>query len=97
MHALFEVHDTPVRALLVDPTRVGVGLMSQFVPFHASARVVVELVALSKMEPTALQAVEEVHDTLERESCPEVGRVWIVQFAPFHVSANGPPPVKPTW
>ena len=53
----------------------------------------------STNEPTAIQAVLDVHDTPARElriAPGGGGAVWIDQFVPFHCSARFPAPEFPT-
>lgn len=67
------------------------------VPFHRSASR--EVVPLLYELPTAMQAVGNVHDTTERElelAPTGFGVASMVQFVPFHFSANPPDPAYPT-
>jgi hypothetical protein len=60
MHAVGEVHDTPLRELNA-AGGFGVGWIVHFVPFHCSATVAATPRRLEL--PTAVHAVGEVHDT----------------------------------
>jgi hypothetical protein len=69
VHAVVDVHDTPLSLLTGAPRRVVVGLgvvwIDQPTPFHRSANVMPgEALAalLSSWNPTAVQAVADTHD-----------------------------------
>ena len=67
------------------PTGFGVAWMVQVVPSHVSAKLVVP------EAPTAVQAVDELHDTPDRwlSVAPAGSGVGsMVQAVPFHASAN---------
>jgi len=69
--------------------------IAQFVPFHRSANVM-PLPLLVLCKPTAVHALAEAHDTLISWLNDEpwgTGVGSIVQFVPFHVSANDAYPV----
>ena len=85
-----ELHDTASMALVVAPAGSGVVWVLQAVPFHASAKVTSEFELLSS-NPTAVQAVAEVHDTPYKALATAplgLGVVWIPQVVPFHTSAK---------
>ena len=60
MHALAEVHETPLRPLPL--AGVGVRWIAQRAPFHRSASVLFPL----PLPPTAVQAFADLHDTPAR-------------------------------
>jgi hypothetical protein len=62
--------------------------MLQRAPFHTSAKVV-SANELWRKNPTAVQEVGDVHDTLFRPLAPifwGLGMWWIVQVLPSHTS-----------
>jgi len=61
MQKVVEVHDTPLRAMLLCKW-LGLGETDQVWPFHDSTRVP-PYPLLPVSEPTAMQKVAEVHDT----------------------------------
>jgi hypothetical protein len=66
MHAVGEVHDTPVRmSSLAESFGVGVGATHQVVPFQSSAKLSVP------NQPTAAQNVAVGHDTPLSQLCEE--------------------------
>lgn len=64
MQAKAVVHETSESPLEVAPAGLGVGSLDQLVPFQISARVS-EVPALLYWDPTAVQAVADVHETEE--------------------------------
>ena len=90
VHAILVVHDTPFRALALAPLGLGVPWIVQLVPFQRSASVD-WTPALLWYSPVAVQTVLVVHDTpLRALSLAPVGLgvLWIVQLAPFQLSAS---------
>jgi hypothetical protein len=90
VHAVADVHDTPSRPLVVVPAGLGTVWIDQLVPFHRSANGR-ELPVLLIKEPTAMQAVLEVHDTCASplDVAPGgPGMFWIDQLDPFHRSTS---------
>ena len=84
-----DVHATLMRKLPGGPEGLGVGWMTQRVPFHRSARVPAGFPALSIWLPTAVQDEADVHATLLRKlpGGPEgLGVGWMAQRVPFHLS-----------
>src|SRR5690349_20300994 len=74
------------------PAGAGTCWMDHDVPSHRSARGDV-LSRLSRQDPTAVQAVAEVHDTLEKPPAAAPagsGTGWMDHEAPSHRSASGP-------
>jgi hypothetical protein len=90
VQAVLDVHDTPMTPLPVVPVGLGVVWIDQLVPFHCSANVTSGLEPV--LDPTAVQAVLDVHDTplrlLLSVAPVGLGVVWIDQLVPFHRSAN---------
>jgi hypothetical protein len=64
VQATLAVHDTPLSKVRVEPVGLGVVCSDQVVPFHCSATVTPALG--SEPNPTAVQALAELHDTLVR-------------------------------
>jgi hypothetical protein len=62
VHARADVHDTPRRASLPWVLELGVGWMTQALPFHRSASVRSTLLPVS-CSPAAVHAEADVHDT----------------------------------
>jgi len=91
MQALDEVHDTPARVAWLGLVGLGVGWIDQEVPFHDSARVRrLPGPPNSPANPTAVQALADVHDTPDSPltwSCG-LGVGWMDQEVPFHLSAR---------
>jgi hypothetical protein len=65
MHAVGDVHDTPDSELALAPLGTGVDLTDQVLPFQASATGTCAPAPFSE-RPTAMHAVDEVHDTPNR-------------------------------
>ena len=89
MQAVLDVHDTPDRVLYVAPAGLGVPCTLQLVPFQCSANVT--QTAPLKYWPTAVQAVLDGHDTLERllpVARAGLGMLCTVQLVPSQRSAN---------
>jgi hypothetical protein len=65
-------------------------------PFHRSARVFA--LGVKELEPpTAVQAVDDVHATPDRNTRAGLGAGWICQLLPFHRSTSVlPSDVPPT-
>jgi hypothetical protein len=86
MHALAEVHDTPVSLLPIVPGGVRICSMDQEVPFHASA-------TARPSDPAAVQALAAVQDTPLSVALPGAGTgsgiCWTDHAVPFHCSAAG--------
>jgi hypothetical protein len=89
MHAVAEVHDTPLNDPDVPPG-LGVVWTDQPVPFHRSASVVPP-----GPPPTAVHAVAEVHDTALRLVVVGSAVVWIDQLVPSQRSTNVGPNERP--
>jgi hypothetical protein len=68
--------------------------MDHVVPFHTSARGC--WLCAVKYEPTATQALAEVHATPLRDPPGRAGVRWIDHDLPSHTSAKGPPPTDVT-
>jgi hypothetical protein len=84
------VQDTPKRAVPGAPAGLGTGWMLHFLPSQCSASVPVGFSELSVRAPTAVQATDDVQDTLARKPPPaRLGVCWIRHFAPSHRSAKG--------
>jgi hypothetical protein len=92
VHAVLEVHETPLKTALVDPNGVWVFRITHFVPIQASASIESTFELLSE-NPTA------VHDpTVAQETARSsvsvapagMGVFWITHFVPFHASARPP-------
>lgn len=62
LHAVVDAHDTPDNMLSLTPGGVGVVWIDQPTPSHRSTNAA-PLPALSTKDPTAVQAVDDVHDT----------------------------------
>jgi len=88
VHAVADVHDTPVRKLICAPAGAGIGWMLQLVPPHLSA-----MTCRALLFPTAVHAFGEVHETAFRNApgLPEVGVGWMLQLVPSQRSATVPP------
>jgi hypothetical protein len=99
VHAVVEVHDTPFSRLLVAPVGLGTVWIDQVVPFQRSAKGTM-LPALPRADPTAMQAVAEVHDTPLRSALSVtpmgLGVAWTDQVVPSQRSAMVPSPPEPT-
>src|SRR5262245_27889068 len=80
------MHATPLKKLPSPPVSLGVGWMTQLVPFHRSARVVPEFDS-----PTAVHACGDVQDTACRPP-PRggFGVGWMRHRVPSHRSASVP-------
>jgi hypothetical protein len=90
VHAVAELHDTAYRKLEMAPDGLGVVCTVQEVPFHTSANVM-SAPELFWYDPTAVQAVAEVHDTASSPLPVAPGGLGVVctaQEVPFHTSAN---------
>lgn len=86
VHAFSDVHDTPLAFM---PS--GVGCLDHFEPFQRSTNASC-WPALLLNDPTAMQNLSEVHDTLTSSLNVEPageGVCWIDHFEPFQPSANG--------
>jgi hypothetical protein len=84
VHAVADVHDTPLRTLNAVPVGWGVSWRDQLVPFQRSVDAIPKgLFAFAV--PTAVQAVDEVHDT---PLSPNPGAVCSVQLVPSHRSVK---------
>jgi hypothetical protein len=62
VQAVAELHDTPYKALSMAPSGLGAVCTVQEVPFHTSANVS-KKPELPEKDPTAVQAVAELHET----------------------------------
>jgi hypothetical protein len=71
---------------------LGLGTITQLVPFHRSTSVTYVPEGLSKELPTAKQLLILVHDTLD--SPRVLGLGTIAQLVPFHRSTSAPPTAK---
>jgi hypothetical protein len=94
MQAAAELHEMADRTLPGNEPAsagLGVGWRLQAVPFHASANVS-SVLALFWKNPTAVQAVAELHDTplswLTAAGPGGLGVAWIVHSCPFQASAK---------
>ena len=90
VHALAEVHDTPLRALTEAPAGLGVAWMDQAVPFQCSASVPWRP-PLPEEYPVAVHALAEVHETALKmlpEAPAGCGVAWIDQLVPSQRSAS---------
>ena len=90
VHALAEVHDTPLRALTEAPAGLGVAWMDQAVPFQCSASVPWRP-PLPEEYPVAVHALAEVHETALKmlpEASAGCGVAWIDQLVPSQRSAS---------
>jgi hypothetical protein len=91
VQALRDVQETPCSEPPVEPVGFGMAWTRHLLPFQASARFTVSLVAFKKALPTAVQAVADVQDTPNKVplEAPR-GRTacWIRQRVPFHLSAE---------
>jgi len=92
VHMVDDEHETAVSWVNTDPAGLGVDWMVQLVPSHASARVTVfPLLPDGVEDPTAMQAVELVHETPARllEIEPAMfGVVTMLQLVPSQLSAS---------
>jgi hypothetical protein len=91
VHALFDVHDTPLRELLIAPAGVGIGWINHREPFQRSTSATPSP-ALFVTVPTAVQSLSDVHEAplSELARAPSGSCVlWSLQRAPFQNSANG--------
>jgi hypothetical protein len=88
VHAVAAVQDT---APSVAPERLGVVWTVQVLPFQTSAKVL----SCTLSNPTAIQAVAEVHDTPLRAPLP-LGVLWTVQLLPSQPTAKVAPLELPT-
>src|SRR5690348_820478 len=98
MQDVADGHDTPFRMTAWPPAGAGVCWIDHEVPSHRSASGEL-LDALSSEDPTAMQALAEVHDTLLRKArAAPAGRGtgWMDHEVPFHRSASGPWPPEVT-
>src|ERR1700722_8712526 len=90
MQFLAEVQDTPERLLPCAPEGFGVVSMDQAVPLNTSASVT-WVPGLLLYTPTAVQALDEVHDTAKK-ALPRtpgiLGSFSIDHLLPFHSSAS---------
>jgi hypothetical protein len=88
---LGEVQETANSELPVEPLGVGTAWTRQLVPFQASARFTLRLVALPIAAPTAVQAVADGQDTpVKVLLTAPAGRMvrWIRQLVPLRRSAK---------
>src|SRR5579864_3150728 len=91
VHSVEELHETPARWVFVAPAGFGGSCMSHWVPVSRSANAKV-IDVLSVHDPTAVQAVLEVHDTASsvlRVALAGDGTVMRVHFVPFQLSPIG--------
>ena len=98
VHAFSDTHDTPLRALSVAPTALGVGWISQLVPSQCSTSATTEQHD-SVSEPTAVQSVGDEHDTSTRPAFVAPGGsgdCWSDQLVPFQRAATGMLLMDPT-
>jgi hypothetical protein len=82
MHAVADVHDTPVRSLEIAAAVFGVRWIDQRLPSQRNARVISRVPELFSKRPTAVQAIGDVHATALRALSDEpvgVGVGWIAQ------------------
>jgi hypothetical protein len=88
VHAVTEVHDTPVRKLIGAPAGAGIRWTLQLVPSHLSA-----ITCRLLLFPTAVHAFADVQETAFRNApgLPEVGVGWMLQLVPSQRSASVPP------
>jgi hypothetical protein len=88
VHAVADVHETPVRKLIGAPAGAGIGWMLQLVPSHLSA-----ITCRAPLFPTAVHAFGEVQETAFRNApgLPEVGVGCMPQLMPSQRSASVPP------
>ena len=86
VQAAAEIHDTPARDLLAVGW-LGLGTTDQLAPFQDSIKVA-ERALLVVVEPTAVQAAAETHDTPVRElpAVPRLGLGTTDQLVPFQDS-----------
>jgi hypothetical protein len=92
VHAVAEVHDTPLRVDALAPTGTRVDWIAQVTPFHRSARGVSSTALY--VYPTAMHVVVREHDTLFRNDplAPTgFGDDSSAQVTPFHRSAKVAP------
>jgi hypothetical protein len=90
VQAVADEQDTAVSWLSFAPVGLGVGWMTQVVPFQRSASVC-GWPKGRKYDPTAVQEVADGQDTPSRSPCAVpvgLGVVWMDQAVPFQVSAS---------
>ena len=90
VQALAEVHDTLLSEAWLGFCGLGVGWMDHEVPSHRSAKVRLP-VPKSPANPTAVQALADVHDTPDSPlfwSPAGLGVGWMDHEVPFHRSAS---------
>jgi hypothetical protein len=87
MHAVADVHETPVRKLFGTPAGAGIVWTLQLVPFHRSA-----MTCAALLLPTAVHADGEVQETAFKNDpgLPEVGVDWMLHDVPSHRSVTVP-------
>jgi hypothetical protein len=91
VHLIDDAHDTLSRWLDLAPVGAGGSWIDHSVPFHLSAKGT-GFPGLVANTPTAVQALDDVHDTPSRllNSAPvTAGGFWADHSMPFHFSANG--------
>jgi hypothetical protein len=91
-HAALAPHETSLMVAFVTPAGNGMVTSVQAVPFHVSAKGLVEPVEVDEF-PTATQSVVDVHETRERRlNVPPVGLGvgWTLHVVPFQTSASVP-------
>jgi hypothetical protein len=94
VHALPDVHDTPLRAGTTWPGGLGIGWVDQVLPLQRSAK------TSFWKDPTAVHRLPDVHDTPLKVAPPErFGVCWIDQPAatatPGKHSRASTPPINP--
>jgi hypothetical protein len=87
MHAVADVHETPVRKLFGTPAGAGIVWTLQLVPFHRSA-----MTCAALLLPTAVHADGEVQETAFKNDpgLPEVGVGSMLQLVPSQCSVSVP-------
>jgi hypothetical protein len=63
VHALGDVHETPVSCAGASAVGSGIGSLDQALPFQRSASAAIVLPARSTLEPTTVHELADVHDT----------------------------------
>ena len=76
MHAVAETHETLFKLAPRVPDGLGVVWVAQLAPFHTSARVRMGP-ELPRENPTAVHAVDEVHETPLRLACVTPGGLGV--------------------
>src|SRR6516165_1412021 len=89
VQAVAEVQETPDRTLLSLVPASALGTTDQVLPFQDSTRVPLGAVT-RRCEPTAVQAVTEIQDTLARSALCSFGGFGATdQVLPFQISVIG--------